>query len=157
MSKNDRQHARQPVSRVTRNQPSAQRAGKGPIKPAGGAPQERFESKGRSPQGHAQERRHAEDKRRYEHDERKPSGKSGEPRFGGKGRVEDERRSNEDRPFGKGDRFKVVGSQGRFDDERRFGNKPLGKERDEGRYGDERKPGNKPFGKSEPRFGQGRD
>jgi 23S rRNA pseudouridine2605 synthase len=155
MSKNDRRHARQPVSRVTRNEPSSPRApGKGPIKPAGGAPRGQSERQDRAPYGHGQERRHADDKRRFEHDERKPFGQQRDDRkpFGKpEGRFGDERK-----PFGKdrddrrsGDERKPYGKpEGRFGDER----KPFGKDRDDRRSGDERKP----YGKPEGRFGDER-
>jgi 23S rRNA pseudouridine2605 synthase len=167
MSKNDRRHARQPVSRVTRNQPSSPRApGKGPIKPAGGAPRGQSERQDRAPYGHGQERRHADDKRRFEHDERKPFGQQRDDRkpFGKpEGRYGDERKpygksegrsGDERKPYGKsegrfGDERKPYGkSEGRFGDER----KPFGKDRDDRRSGDERKP----YGKPEGRFGDER-
>lgn len=135
MSKKPSQQARQPVSRVTRNQPSAPRAaGKGPIKPVGSAPQ----GQGHGSQGHPHEKRRADEKHRFDEprfnkDERKPGakpfGKPGEQRFKSEG--DNRQPGSGSKPYGKpaGDRFNKPAGEGRFGDERQpgTGSKPYGK------------------------------
>ncbi|KZE31778.1 pseudouridine synthase [Crenobacter luteus] len=103
MSKNKSQHARQPVSRVTRNQPSAPRSqAKSPIKPVGqgAAPfarddNKRFGKSDSKPRGRFDERR-----------DDAPFARDDKPRFGKPGNAPrgrfDERR--DDAPFARDDK-----------------------------------------------------
>ncbi|AXK38196.1 pseudouridine synthase [Crenobacter cavernae] len=150
MSKSKSQHARQPLSRVTRNQPDAPRQqGKGPVKPAGQgkAPfqreEKRFGKPGDAPRGRSDERREnapfqRDDSKRFGKPGDAPRGRSGEPR-------------RENAPFQRDDskRFGKPGDapRGRSGEPRRE-NAPFQRD-DSKRFG---KPGDAPRGRSgEPR------